>query len=171
MSARTDVPPSRRGALDGRSGLLFPLLLAAASTWILVGNFRMELPEGADFPGPRFYPGLLAVAGYGLALLLAWHYVRNPEHPEQHSQRSYTWFTDWVSIAWCVGGFLAFALLLQPLGWILAGALLFWCVARGMGSRSPLLDVSAALLVSSAVYLIFAVGLSLTLPSGLLGGW
>ncbi len=33
------------------------------------------------------------------------------------------------------------------------------------------LDQTSALLVSSAVYLIFAVGLSLTLPSGLLGGW
>ncbi|WP_134773927.1 tripartite tricarboxylate transporter TctB family protein [Ornithinimicrobium flavum] len=171
MSTHTDLSPPRGDALAGRSGLLFPLLLAAASTWILVGNLRMEVPEGADFPGPRFYPGLLAVAGYVLSLLLVRHYLRHPEHPEQHSERSYAWFTDWVSIAWCVGGFLAFALLLQPLGWILAGALLFWGVARGMGSRRPLLDVSAALLVSSAVYLIFAVGLSLPLPSGVLGGW
>ena len=162
---------SRRGFFAGRSGLLFPLLLAAASTWILVGNATMPVPEGTDFPGPRFYPTLLAVAGYVLAALLTVQYLRAPEHPEQHSEKTYAWFTDWVSVAWCVGGFLAFALLLAPLGWILAAALLFWCVARGMGSRRPLFDISVALLVSSAIYLAFAVALGLPLPSGVLGGW
>lgn len=162
---------SRDSWFLGRSGLLFPLLLAAASTWIVVGNLTMPVPDGTAFPGPRFYPGLLAVAGYVIAALLALHYIRTPEHPEERSDRSYHWFTDWVAVVWCVGGFLAFALLLAPLGWIVAGALLFWCVARGMGSRRPVFDISVALLVSSAIYLLFAVGLSLPLPSGILGGW
>ena len=43
-------------------------------------------------------------------------------------------------------------------------------MARGFGSRRPLFDISLALLVSSAIYLAFTVGLGLTLPSGILGG-
>lgn len=161
----------RGGPLAGRSGLLFPLVLAAASTWVVVSNAMMELPEGADFPGPRFFPTLLAVAGYVIAALLALQYLRSPEYPEDTTGREDRWYSDWGALAWCIGGFLAFALLLEPLGWILAAALLFWCVARGMGSRRPLFDLSLALVVSSAIYLAFAAGLGLTLPSGLLGGW
>ncbi|WP_313564827.1 tripartite tricarboxylate transporter TctB family protein [Mobilicoccus sp.] len=73
-------------------------------------------------------------------------------------------------MAWCVGGFALFAATLDLLGWILGAAVLFWCVARGIGSTRPVFDASLALVVSSLVYLAFSVGLGLTLPSGLLGG-
>lgn len=159
------------GFLAGRSGLLFPLVLAAASTWIVVGNLRMAVPKGADFPGPTVFPWILAVAGYVVAALLALHYLRHPEPPQELSERTYPTFSDWPALAWCVGGFLAFALLLEPLGWIIAAALLFWCVARGIGSRSALFDASLGLVLSSAIYLAFHTGLGLPLPSGILGGW
>lgn len=154
----------------GRSGLLLPLLMIAFSTYLLVGILTMEVPEGTDFPGPQFFPGILMVAGYVLAALLVLHYLRSPEHPEELSDRTYRTFTDWRAVAWSVGGFLVFALTLEVLGWIVAAALLFWAVARGFGSRRSLFDISLALLVSSAIYLAFTVGLGLNLPSGILGG-
>jgi putative tricarboxylic transport membrane protein len=73
-------------------------------------------------------------------------------------------------VIWSVAGFLVFALTIEVLGWILAAALLFWAVARGIGSRRPLFDISLALVLSSAIYLAFSVGLGLNLPSGILGG-
>src|SRR5699024_7160157 len=78
--------------------------------------------------------------------------------------------SDFVSLAWGAGGFAAFALLLEFAGWIIAAALLFWCVARSMGSKKPLFDLTLALTFSSLVYLAFAVALGLNLPSGILGG-
>lgn len=155
----------------GRSGLLFPLLLAAVSTFLTIGNLTMGGADDAEFPGPTFFPWLLAVAGFVIAALLTVQYVRHPEPPEETSGRQYRMFSDWRALAWCFGGFLAFSLLLEPLGWILSAALLFWCVARGIGSTRPIFDVSLALVVSSLIYLAFAVGLGLTLPSGILGGW
>ncbi|MBD4582893.1 tripartite tricarboxylate transporter TctB family protein, partial [Xanthomonas citri pv. citri] len=74
------------------------------------------------------------------------------------------------ALAWCFLGFLAFAVLLPWLGWILAGALLFWCVTRAFGAPHPVFDILVALFVSSLAYLGFAVALGLTLPSGILGG-
>ncbi|GAB98210.1 putative tricarboxylic transport membrane protein [Kineosphaera limosa] len=155
----------------GRSGLLLPLLMFAFSTYLTVGLLQLHVPEGTDFPGPRFFPGLVAAAGYVLAVLLLLHYLRTPEPvaPEWDGA-SYPTFSDWPSVAWTVGGFILFAATLEFLGWILAGALLFGFVARGMGSRSPLFDASLALVLSSVVYLAFDVGLGLNLPSGLLGG-
>jgi putative tricarboxylic transport membrane protein len=154
----------------GRSGLVLPVVMTAFSTYLLHGILTMEVPEGTDFPGPRFYPGILMVAGYALAALMVLHYLRTPEPVEELSGRTYRTYTDWSALAWTVGGFLLFALLLERLGWILAAALLFWCVARGVGSKRHLFDISLALTLSSAIYLAFDVGLGLNLPSGLLGG-
>ncbi|WP_413774220.1 tripartite tricarboxylate transporter TctB family protein [Brevibacterium sp. JSBI002] len=78
--------------------------------------------------------------------------------------------SDFVSLAWGAGGFAAFALILEFAGWIIAAALLFWCVARSMGSKKPLFDLTLALTFSSLVYIAFSVMLGLNLPSGILGG-
>jgi putative tricarboxylic transport membrane protein len=163
-------PPVRTSWWDGRSGLLLSLVMVAFSTYLLIGILTMDVGEGTDFPGPKFFPGILMVAGYVLAALLALHYVRSPEHPTETSSRRYRTFTDWSAVLWAAGGFLLFALTLETLGWIIAGALLFWFVAKGFGSRRPIFDISLALLMSSAVYLAFSIGLGLSLPSGILGG-
>ncbi|GAB2609967.1 tripartite tricarboxylate transporter TctB family protein [Kocuria arenosa] len=165
-------PASRaeRSWWHGRSGLVLPLIMAAFSSYLLHGILVMEVPEGTDFPGPRFYPGILMVAGYVLAALMVLHYLRSPEPVEETTGRTYRTYTDWSALVWAVGGFLLFALTLEFLGWILAAALLFWCVARGVGSQRHLFDISLALTLSSAIYLAFDVGLGLNLPSGILGG-
>lgn len=187
-SARTAREPSA-GFGHGRSGLVVPLILAVFSTYLLIGVLTMEVPEGTDPPGPTFFPTIVLVAGYVIAVLLALRILKTPEPAEpatfgEHDDVSdeerraaeeaaavqYPTFTDWRCVAWAVGGFLAFAALLQFAGWILAAALLFWCVARSMDSRTPLRDVVVALTVSSIVYLAFGVALGLNLPSGLIGG-
>ncbi|MFI7495573.1 tripartite tricarboxylate transporter TctB family protein [Kocuria sp. M4R2S49] len=165
-----EQPETATSWRSGRSGLVVPAVVAAFSTYLLIGALTMEIPEGTDFPGPTFYPLILTVAGYVLAALLVLHYLRTPEHPAELSARTWRTHSDWTAVAWSAGGFLAFALTLELLGWILAAALLFWAVARGFGSRRPLFDISLALLVSSAIYLAFTVGLGLNLPSGILGG-
>ncbi|UWX97368.1 tripartite tricarboxylate transporter TctB family protein [Arthrobacter zhaoxinii] len=163
-------PAVRTSWWDGRSGLLLSLLMVLFSTYLLIGILTMDVGEGTDFPGPKFFPGILMVAGYVLAVLLALHYLRSPEHPTETSARTYRTFTDWSAVLWSAGGFLLFALTLETLGWIIGAAVLFWFVAKGFGSRRPLFDVSFALLISSAIYLAFSVGLGLNLPSGILGG-
>lgn len=194
-TAATDPAPARTapapsvGFGHGRSGLVVPLILAAFSTYLLIGVLTMEVPEGTDPPGPTFFPTIVLVAGYAIAVLLALRILKTPEPAEpatfgEHDDVSeeerraaeeaaavqYPTFTDWRCVAWAVGGFLAFAALLQFAGWILSAALLFWCVARAMDSRTPLRDVAVGLTVSSIVYLTFGVALGLNLPSGLIGG-
>lgn len=174
MSADDPTPeptpePGEHGFWHGRSALLMPALLAAFSLFLLIG--AALLPAGdTDFPGPRFFPVILGGIGMVLAVLLALGVLRTPEPVTEKSGRSYRTYSDFTALAWVAGGFLAFALLLPWLGWILAGALLFWCAAHGFGSRRPLFDILIALFLSSVVYLIFGSGLGLVLPSGILGG-
>ncbi|WP_328698720.1 tripartite tricarboxylate transporter TctB family protein [Brevibacterium rongguiense] len=210
---------------EGRSNLLVPLIMAAFSTYLLVGILVMPTVEDADPPGPRFFPAIIMVAGYVLAVLLAIACIRHPEpveetfpepdadelkareaaeeegaftsplttalassqlnaHPEEgeaggsHGQvrvrRSadlrHRTHSDFAALGWAAGGFAAFAALIVPMGWIIAAAILFWCVCRSMGSRRPLFDLVLALTFASLVYLGFDVALGLNLPSGILGG-
>lgn len=171
MSTQTPpaAEPGEQSFWQGRSALLMPGLLAAFSLFLLIGAVLLPADD-ADFPGPRFFPLILGGVGMVLAVLLALGVLRTPEPVVETSGRSYRTHSDFGALAWVAGGFLAFALLMPWLGWILAGALLFWCTAHGFGSRRPLFDIVVALFLSSAVYLIFGTGLGLILPSGILGG-
>ncbi|KXP09880.1 Tricarboxylate transport protein TctB [Tsukamurella pulmonis] len=156
------------GTGNGLGALIVPAILAIASTLVVIGNLTMDV-QSDDSPGPTFFPWLLAIAGYALAVALAVQFVRNPDELAR-SETKFRTYTDWMAAGWLVGGLVAFAVLLDVLGWILAAALLFWCVTRAFNSKRPLLDVSAGLLLSSAVFLIFGVLLDVPLPSGILGG-
>jgi putative tricarboxylic transport membrane protein len=156
-------------------------LVLAFGVYLTVGILTMTVPASAESPGPTFFPTLLAVGCYLLAALLVLHYVRHPEapsdsdgveeveHVEQGARHPST-FTDWRTLGLVMAGFLAFVLLLNPVGWILSAALMFWTIAWAMGSRSPLKDVGIALVLSCAVQVAFSAGLGLHLPAGILEG-
>lgn len=76
---------------------------------------------------------------------------------------------DWKTVGLVVAGVLFLVLTLEPLGWILSATVLFWVVAYAFGSRRYLFDAGLALLVASAVQLLFSAGLGLALPSGFVG--
>ena len=83
-----------------------------------------------------------------------------------------TWktYSDWRTVGLLVGGVVAFVLLLEPLGWVISAAALFWLVAYALGSRRPIFDAGVGLLFSSIIQLAFGAALGLNLPSGLVGG-
>lgn len=147
--------------------LVVPAVLGLVSTVLVVGILGMDVDPDGDFPGPRFFPTILAVAGYLLTAALVVHYLREPDAADRGEHRTYS---DWTAFAWVAGGFLAFAVLLDLLGWVIAAALLFWCSTRAFRSVRPLIDLGVGLTLSSAVYLVFGAGLGLPLPSGILGG-
>lgn len=182
---------SRRAEL--LKGLTMPALLAVFAGYLIVGMVTMRVPDGTSFPGPRFFPGIIAGGMLLFALLLTLSAVRasralpaarlstgagDPdrfdllvtEHEDGDAvtpRRSVG--IDWRSLAWVVLSFLGFALLLPYLGWIIASALLFWCVSRGFGSHKPLASLVVGLTVSSMVYIAFDMVLGMSLPSGVLG--
>lgn len=185
--------PGRAAAL--LKSLTMPAVLVAFATYLLVGILTMKVPEGAAFPGPQFFPMLITAGLYLFAALLVAEGLR--EHragteaaaeattdratasaspasaataaaPEETAVQR-TVRVDVKSLAWVVGSFLAFALVLNVLGWILAAGLLFWCIARGFGSTRWLFSLVVGLTVSSLSYIAFDMALGMSLPSGVLG--
>ena len=156
-----------------RGSLRIPLLMVGIATYMLINEFTMEVAPDAEGPGPRFFPGVLIVALFVIAIALAVDIIRKPQRLEMAVLTDpdkvgtvHAWYTDWPRLAWAVGGMVVFIALLSSLGWIISAAVLFWRVARSMGSKRPVFDISLALLFASAIYLIFGVALSVDLPSG-----
>ncbi|WP_427869305.1 tripartite tricarboxylate transporter TctB family protein [Leucobacter luti] len=191
---------------------IMPAVLVAFAGYLQIGILTMRIPEGTAFPGPQFFPQLIAAGLFLFAALLIASAVRglrrggdgrgtdpvadpdpdtDPEFELVADEGEDAGFggaggaggadgappsrsvaLDWRSLAWVVGAFLGFALLLKPLGWIIAAALLFWCVARGFGVGRPVHSLIMGLTVASVAYIAFDMLLGLSLPSGLLGfGW
>ena len=68
---------------------------------------------------------------------------------------------------WIAVGLLLYLALLEPTGFIVASSVLFFVAAVGMGSRQFARDAGVAVVLSTAVYLLFTRGLSLRLPEGI----
>jgi putative tricarboxylic transport membrane protein len=68
------------------------------------------------------------------------------------------------------GAFLANIVLIEPLGWPLSGALLFFGGALALGSRTPLRDIVVSLALGFGSYYLFNHALGLALPAGVLEG-
>lgn len=78
--------------------------------------------------------------------------------------------TDWRCIGLLAVALLAYLVLLEPAGFIIASTVLFFGAAFAMGSRRYARDIVIGALLSGVLYLGFTRGLGLDLPAGLLAG-
>jgi putative tricarboxylic transport membrane protein len=74
-------------------------------------------------------------------------------------------------IGWLAAGIIAYLLLAERGGFVVASAALFWFTARAFDSRRPLRDAAFSVVISVGAYLLFARVLQLSLPAGVLAGW
>ena len=120
--------------------------------------------------GPNFIP---AVVAGGIIALGAWLAIEActggwrdaPAHAETFARAPFLW----VSI-----GLFAHMILIGWAGFVIAGTLLFACVARGFGSRRVARDLAIGLVLTVGIYLFVVKLLNVGLPAGwlrpLLGG-
>ena len=144
------------------------LSLGVLALGVAAAAVTAQLPSEGGYAqiGPNFFP---AVVSAGLVLLGAWLLWeclsggwRSRAAPEPGSEHAFEKAAFlWVSI----GLFLHMALI-GTAGFVVAGTLLFACVARGFGSRRTLRDAALGVLLAAAVYLFFVKFLNVGLPAG-----
>lgn len=172
--------------------LTVPALFTAFAIYLIVGIVTMRVPEGTSFPGPQFFPALIAAALLLLSALLVVRFVRADRVAQQEAADGVAAAVlldvrgddiaqaqveeperkvriDVRSLAWVVLSFAGFALLLDTLGWIVAAGLLFLGVAKGLGADGWLRPLLIGLTVSAMSYIAFDMLLELSLPSGIVG--
>jgi len=147
--------------------LLLSLAILALGISVAVGTTMLPSAGGYARIGPNFVPG--SVAG-GLILLGLWLIYEAlssgwrgvPDAPEASGQHAFhTGAFVWVTI-----GLFAHIFLINRGGFVVAGAVLFTCVARGFGSYRLARDLSIGVLMALGIFLFFVRFLNVNLPAG-----
>ncbi len=154
------------------SGAEIALSLGVVALGVGVAAVTATLPSEGGYAGigPNFIP---AVVGAGMTALGIWlaaeaftgGWRKAPRHEEVFQKNPFLWVS---------AGLFAHMALIGRAGFIIAGTVLFACVARGFGSRRLVRDIAIALVLTAAIYLFFVKLLNVGLPPGwlapLLGG-
>lgn len=126
---------------------------------------------GVDPLGPRPVPILVGACCLLLAVALAvavWRGDRaEAEEGEDVDPESRM---DLRTVLLLVGVFAANIVLIDILGWVISGGLLFYGSALALGSRHFIRDLLIAAALSLGTFYGFAIGLGVNLPAGILQG-
>lgn len=168
------VPEVREAAgapsTDRIPELLFAAAMLGLGLWTLVQTTTIRIPGSVNAMGPRAFPYAIAAAlilAGGVILRAVWQ--GDVGVPEDSEDLDVDAPTDWVTVAEVAASFLAHVVLIRPLGWGLAGAVLFAGTSWALGAR-PTRAIGVGLALGLTVHLAFVNLLNVYLPPGLLAG-
>ena len=157
---------------QGRSELGVALFLGALGILVIVQALLLPESRIARGPvGPAAIPlvvGSLLVVVAGFLAGDVWRGGRG--EPEGGEDIELTGRSDWKTVGMLAAAFVANALLIEPLGWPVSGAILFWGSAFALGSRHYVRDAAIAIVLSVGSWYLFVLGLGTSLPVGILEG-
>ncbi|AXH00756.1 tripartite tricarboxylate transporter TctB family protein (plasmid) [Deinococcus wulumuqiensis] len=150
--------------------LLVALGITLAGVLLLFGTF--QIPFGINaVVGPRVFPLIVSAGIIVLGLFLTFNALRGDyAEPGLEEDTDPNAPINHVNPTIILVGFLLGAVLLQPLGFVLGTAIMYFSVAYAFGERRYGLMLLVALTVSLVTYVMFTRGLGLTLPAGFLKG-
>jgi putative tricarboxylic transport membrane protein len=150
-----------RGLRVGEAVLAaFVLVLGA---FIAVETAMLRTGPGYAAIGPKLFPWLVAA---GLVLVgLALLYEARAGAVAQPAGFE----LDLPPALAVTAGLILQMVLIKPVGFVVASAVLFVAVAYAFGSRRLALNAAAGLVLCAATYVAFTRGLGLVLPAGVLG--
>jgi Tripartite tricarboxylate transporter TctB family. len=163
---------SIRTALRGRSELGVAALLGAIAVVVAVDTARIRhTAVNAGVMGPQVVPTIIA-AGLGLcAVALAIDVLRGGRaEPEEGEDIDLTKGAHWPTLVGLAGIILAAAVLMDVLGFVIVGALLFYGSALMLGSRRFVWALVIGVVLSVSTFYGFVLGLGVPLPAGPLTG-
>ncbi|MFF6914775.1 tripartite tricarboxylate transporter TctB family protein [Streptomyces sp. NPDC012466] len=177
MTTQTDIPPAgtggeRRSWLREHSELGVCVLLVALGVLVLTDALTMDVDIAQRGPvGPKSVPVVVGAGLLVIAALLAVDVLRGGRgQAEGGEDVDLSEPADWRTVLLLAGVFLGAAVLIEPAGFPVAGALLFWGAAFALGSRRTDRDPLIAAGLSLVTYTVFNNLLGVPLPGGPLMG-
>jgi putative tricarboxylic transport membrane protein len=162
MSDHSDIKPHWLTVIFGGA-------VAVLAAFLFYAAFDIQVRASEHLLGSRLFPLIVTAGLTVLAALVALDAWRNGASPETDSSP-----IAWSGAALVMGGLALFALLVEPVGFIVATAALFACVAHAfvhadnLPTRLKLLlrDLVIGLVLSTIIFIVFTRGLGLALPAG-----
>jgi putative tricarboxylic transport membrane protein len=139
---------------------------------VIVDALRIRHIANSNDPiGPKPVPIVLGVLLLVVAVLYAVDVARGGTgEAEAGEDVDVTSAVDWRTVLLLIAAFVVNLVLIDPLGWVISGTILFWGSAFALGSRHHLRNLVIAAGLSLATFYAFAIGLGVNLPAGVLQG-
>jgi putative tricarboxylic transport membrane protein len=161
-----------RGTWDKYAEALVAIGVSAMGIVILITTQDIAIPKAYSVVGPRAIP---TIVGWALVILGIWYLIDvlrgNVAIPSGDSEDADpTLPADWgvlIGLALTLG---VYAVIMEPAGFIVASALLFFSSATVMGSRHFVRDAIIGIVMATLVFLVFREWLGIRLPYGILEG-
>jgi len=146
--------------------------LAIVAVLVIVDASRIHHVASSNDPiGPKPVPIVLGALLLVVAALYALDVTRGGEgEAEAGEDIDLTHPIDWRTVLLLIAAFAVNAALIDPLGWVISGSLLFWGSAFALGSRHHVRNLLIAVALSLVTFYTFAIGLGVNLPAGVLQG-
>ncbi|MEU6876599.1 tripartite tricarboxylate transporter TctB family protein [Streptomyces sp. NPDC046712] len=168
----TTTPTAKKSWLREHSELGVSALLLLIGVLVLTDALTMTVDIAQRGPvGPKTVPVVVGAGLLVVAVLLAIDVLRGGRGESEGGEDiDLSEPSDWRTVLLLAGVFLAFAVLIGPVGFPVAGALLFWGAAYALGSRHLHRDPLIAAGLSLLTYVVFNNLLGVPLPGGPLMG-
>jgi putative tricarboxylic transport membrane protein len=146
--------------------------LAVVGVLVIVDAARLQHIANSNDPiGPKPVPIVLGVLLLVVAALYAVDVARGGTgEAEEGEDVDVTSPVDWRTVLLLIAAFVVNLVLIDPLGWVISGTLLFWGSAFALGSRHHIRNLVIAVALSLVTFYAFAIGLGVNLPAGVLQG-
>ena len=146
--------------------------LAVVGALVIVDAARIQHIANSNDPiGPKPVPIVLGVLLLVVAVLYAVDVARGGTgEAEEGEDVDVTSAVDWRTVLLLIAAFVVNLVLIDPLGWVISGTVLFWGSAFALGSRHHIRNLVIAVALSLITFYAFAIGLGVNLPAGVLQG-
>jgi putative tricarboxylic transport membrane protein len=146
--------------------------LALLGVVVIVDATRIGAATSSNDPvGPRALPFVVGAALILVAALYAFDVSRGGVgEAEAGEDIELGAPADWRTVGLLAGVFVLNAILIEPLGWVISGSLLFALSAYALGNRHHIRGLAIGIVLSLVTFYAFAIGLGVNLPAGILQG-
>lgn len=146
--------------------------LALLGVVVIVDATRIGAATSSNDPmGPRALPFVIGAALVLVAVLYALDVARGGVgEAEAGEDIELGAPSDRRTVGILAGAFALNAVLIEPFGWVISGALLFALSAYALGNRHHVRGLAIGVVMSLTTFYAFAIGLGVTLPAGILQG-
>jgi putative tricarboxylic transport membrane protein len=146
--------------------------LAGLGVLLLIDAARIPHVTSSNDPlGPRPVPmvlGLLLLLTAAIYAIDVWR--GGVGHAEEGEDVDLGTRADWKTVLLLIVVFGANALVIDWLGWVISGSLLFWGCAFALGNRHHIRGLVIGVALALITFYGFAIGLGVNLPAGILKG-
>ena len=140
----------------------------ALGAGVLGGSFFLPAGGGYAQVGPGVVPRIVGALILVLGAFLMFEALGKGGFMGVDEEAEAKLPMDWPAFAWVSGGIIAYGLLIEHLGFVIASTILFVMVARGFNNRRYAMNLVVGVILAGLVFAMFNYGLGLTLPPGIL---